>query len=323
MIITCPRCSTKYSVDAAVIRPAGRSVRCSNCSYIWLQSGPPARTPPDRAAAAAGPLATDAGAGSGHDAADATGPFDRPVPSAGDAALDAGRDTAEHGDVADDDRPMPWRDTAGDRFDRDQERQRAEDLIGAAEPIDDGDAQGIDEPDDAAPEPIPSVLSSPPAGRGVATGYGSRTPGRLLLIAGSVLAALVVVAGLLVLARGPIAAALPFTAGLYEALGLEVDTLGAGLHIVDVASRREASETGETLVVTGVVANVEDEERSVPSIRVMLLDTDDDPLQTEIVTPARRILSPGDRLDFAARLANPSPQARRIMVTFAPREDDG
>ncbi|MBK8908370.1 MAG: DUF3426 domain-containing protein [Rhodospirillales bacterium] len=144
-----------------------------------------------------------------------------------------------------------------------------------------------------------------------------------MLIAASILAALVVVAGLLVFARGPIVATLPFSAGIFSALGLGVETLGAGLQIVDVASEREATETGETLVVTGVVANVEDVDRSVPLIRVVLLDTDDEPLQTLIVTPARRVLSAGERLDFAARLDNPSPQARRIMVTFAPREDAG
>lgn len=323
MIITCPRCSTKYSVDAAVIGPAGRSVRCSNCSYTWLQSGPPARTPRNRADAAAGPSADDAGVRTAGDTAldttDATRPLERPAAPADDASLEERRWAAEHGDAAaDDDAP------ADGRFDRDQEQKRAEDLIGPAEPVDEGDGRGAEEPDDAAPEPIPSVLASPPSSPGFSTaGYGSRRPSRPVFIAALALAALVVVVGLLILARGPIVAALPSTAGIYGALGFDVDTLGAGLHIVDVASEREATETGETLVVTGVVANVEDEERSVPLIRVVLLDSDDDALQSLIVTPARRILSAGARLDFAARLDNPSPQARRIMVTFAPREDAG
>ncbi len=38
MILTCPNCSTQYSVDAASLAPAGRKVRCRKCSFIWEQS---------------------------------------------------------------------------------------------------------------------------------------------------------------------------------------------------------------------------------------------------------------------------------------------
>ena len=38
MIITCPECATRYSVQDGAIGPAGRTVRCSNCKASWFAS---------------------------------------------------------------------------------------------------------------------------------------------------------------------------------------------------------------------------------------------------------------------------------------------
>jgi predicted Zn finger-like uncharacterized protein len=39
MIITCPSCETRYSVDGARFPAEGRSVRCSKCGNSWHQMG--------------------------------------------------------------------------------------------------------------------------------------------------------------------------------------------------------------------------------------------------------------------------------------------
>lgn len=40
MILTCPSCSTRYTVDAAKFPAAGRTVRCAKCGNSWHQPGP-------------------------------------------------------------------------------------------------------------------------------------------------------------------------------------------------------------------------------------------------------------------------------------------
>jgi predicted Zn finger-like uncharacterized protein len=39
MILTCPSCGTRYSVDAAKFPPTGRNVRCAKCGHSWHQAG--------------------------------------------------------------------------------------------------------------------------------------------------------------------------------------------------------------------------------------------------------------------------------------------
>ncbi len=39
MILTCPSCATRYSVDGAKFPAGGRTVRCSNCGQSWQQMG--------------------------------------------------------------------------------------------------------------------------------------------------------------------------------------------------------------------------------------------------------------------------------------------
>ena len=59
MIVSCPACATRFSLDAALLGDAGRNVRCAKCAHKWKQLPPklenPDGTPADLAAAAAAP----------------------------------------------------------------------------------------------------------------------------------------------------------------------------------------------------------------------------------------------------------------------------
>ena len=54
MIVSCPACATRFSLDAALLGDAGRNVRCAKCSHKWKQLPPklenPDGTPADIAA---------------------------------------------------------------------------------------------------------------------------------------------------------------------------------------------------------------------------------------------------------------------------------
>lgn len=45
MILTCPSCDTRYTVDGAKFPAAGRTVRCAKCSHSWHQPGEGEVTP--------------------------------------------------------------------------------------------------------------------------------------------------------------------------------------------------------------------------------------------------------------------------------------
>ncbi|HSZ50560.1 MAG TPA: MJ0042-type zinc finger domain-containing protein [Caulobacteraceae bacterium] len=50
MILTCPRCATRYLVEDAEVRPEGRKVRCSSCGEEWrafIEGAESAVAPPE------------------------------------------------------------------------------------------------------------------------------------------------------------------------------------------------------------------------------------------------------------------------------------
>ncbi len=40
MIISCPQCDARYEVDAQVLSPEGRRVRCAKCGHLWTERPP-------------------------------------------------------------------------------------------------------------------------------------------------------------------------------------------------------------------------------------------------------------------------------------------
>ena len=98
MILTCPACSTRYSMDPLSLGPEGRRVRCAKCKHVWHQAPPedmprrvdlPAAEPAPAAAVAAAPGASataTAGLGAAAEERAAIPPRPRPAPRKGMSA---------------------------------------------------------------------------------------------------------------------------------------------------------------------------------------------------------------------------------------------
>jgi len=98
MILTCPACSTRYSMDPLSLGPEGRRVRCAKCKHVWHQAPPedmprrvdlPAAEPAPAAAVAAAPggsATATAGLGAAAEERAAIPPRPRPAPRKGMSA---------------------------------------------------------------------------------------------------------------------------------------------------------------------------------------------------------------------------------------------
>ena len=56
MILTCPSCDTRYSVDGSKFPAAGRTVRCAKCGHSWHQPGEAGEPAPELPAALSEPV---------------------------------------------------------------------------------------------------------------------------------------------------------------------------------------------------------------------------------------------------------------------------
>ncbi|MDZ3837471.1 MAG: FxLYD domain-containing protein [Rhodospirillales bacterium] len=143
-----------------------------------------------------------------------------------------------------------------------------------------------------------------------------------VLAAGAVAAALLLSVGLLAATRGLVIAAFPGAVGFYGALGLApVDGFAEGLEIRGVSSTRSWSDGEQILTVAGDLANVAEQPRNLPMVRVVLVDGSDAEVQEVVVLPPGETLPVGETIRFEARISNPADTAERIKVSLAPRPE--
>jgi predicted Zn finger-like uncharacterized protein len=155
----------------------------------------------------------------------------------------------------------------------------------------------------------------PPEGRTpVAPAAAPRRRSRSLL--GWLAAALVVLlAASAVIGRNEIATGLPATAAIYHALGLPVAP-ELGLQFEGVKSTRLEEGGISVLVVEGAIVNTAGSERTVPPIRITLLDGGGRELQEELFRAKEQNLEAGSKTSFSGRVVNPAERARNYRVTF-------
>jgi predicted Zn finger-like uncharacterized protein len=166
-----------------------------------------------------------------------------------------------------------------------------------------------------APKALEIKAPSPTAaGRSAAKATAARRSS-FRIVAWLACALVILVVASAAIGRNEIAAYFPASASIYRSLGLPV-TVRLGLEFEEVTSERLVEGGLSVLVVEGEIVNQSEQTRSVPPIRVTLLDGGGRQLQHEILNSKDLSLDAGGKTTFSGRLVNPPSQARNFSITF-------
>lgn len=195
--------------------------------------------------------------------------------------------------------------------------------------VDDGGADiepDVMDPDELEdlpdPDPIPQVFTASESGDDGEVDSASGGKRKLMIILLVVVLFFGALFGALIGLKSTIIGMFPAARGVYDMIGLSGDPF-AGLAIQKVKSERGNEQGQEVLVVRGVVANVSDDPRTVPLVKVMLFDAEGNVIQEALAAPFKNQLEAKARVNFTARLVAPSPLARRVEVTFTLADEQG
>ena len=120
--------------------------------------------------------------------------------------------------------------------------------------------------------------------------------------------------GSVVVLRQQVVDIAPASAGVFTALGLEVDTLG--LVIEDVTSKAVMQTGRPVLAITGAIRNRYDAAAEAPPIRISLIDADHRTVASLLAEPLNAKVPAGARRYFSLSLPNPPAGAHELEIAF-------
>jgi hypothetical protein len=262
-------------------------VKCAKCSHKWFQK-PPSATPQGAAPKPPPPPAVDFGLD------ESSFP---PPPTAAEPEMDP--TVPPITDFGPD--PLSLPDTAPGL------------AAAAAHAFSPAGGSDLDLDDDAPPIPPkpskPAKVETPKKKRG--------TIGLWLLL---VLFLLVVAGGLGYWRQDTLVAYWPPLENYLIQAHLRHEKLGAGLEMRN-AGVPERSIAGDVniLIVRGIIANISDRPRDIPTLKLALFDKDDKLVQEKLAAPPIPSLMPGATSSFKIILERPDPEALSIKVQFDER----
>lgn len=280
VVIACPHCGTRYQVPPETLGPTGRKVSCAHCGKAWLAEAKLLPLHEDRLFT---PLEEEA--------------LDREFKAMENRTGGAEIPASLRG-VMPDGAPPP-----------EVVRSIAE-IKAAIAP----------KPVAPPPPPAPSAAERAATGklekrqRAVAHGLPAARLFRMIRIA-AVLLLLAVVAGGLLL-RTEIVKLAPAMAGVYSAIGLNVNVVG--LEFSEVSTLMSRRGENEVISVTATIRGVEARRVVVPPVVVSLLDAKGASLYQWSVMPPAPDVEPGEAVAFSAELASPPKGATQLRLGFAP-----
>ena len=326
MIITCQNCQTHYSVNLNALS-GGRNVQCGNCGNSWYQN--PVQTPEAMAPqpvyaeqmAPAQPVQPAPAPPPPPEPETVPEPVPEPEPEPAPEPKVAEEGQAEA--------PEQGAESVGeeDALSLDQlDKMFGEDIEpdaffgGDDAGNDEGKSEPIDPDQLPEPDPIPKVSSVHDEDT---DGDADAKKGSGKIIGITTAVALIALGSSAFFGRGFIIDLWPQASDYFAMVGLGGDELGAGLDIRNVKSSREVENGIDVLVIRGTVANIAEEDRMVPMIRVSLYDGEGVEVQQVIAAPLKSRIPPGAKIGFKAKLSEISALAGRLEVTFAEEKKPG
>ena len=286
MLISCPNCGTQFSVPDTALGAKGRTLKCAKCAHKWFQ-------------APLEPEVEDFGLDEDS--------FPPPPPRPAAAKVAAAKPAPEP-EAEDEASSLDW------------------DLPTSSGATED---PGFDLDLDDAPPPLPAMsgakgLALDPEDLGPVSTDGTKPAKKPRGKAGT--AGLWLLLALLVLAsagggayyfQDKVVEFWPPADKLLLDAGLRHEKPGAGLELRNAGTpeRMIFNET-DVLIVRGVIANISDRTRPVPSMKLMLLDKDHKVVQEKIDQPPVTSLDTGGTASFKIQLQRPDPSAVEVNVIF-------
>lgn len=290
MNLTCPSCDTTFRVDAKRLGPRGRSVRCGACGKSWFQE--PAAEAAEAISEAPAPQAPES----------APEPVPEPAPEpAAEAAPEPAPEAARE--------PAPETEAPAE--------------MEAAAPVEDAPPAPAAEAEAPTAPPL-AEAPAPAARRERPRRTGGRKPTRAHRAGPSPVAlgwvlfllAVAVLGGGFYFGQRQIVAQVPAMARLYDLVGLGAAPSAAlGLELRDVKSVRRLVDGARVVVIEGLVANVADSERAVPTLRARLIGSDGANISEWTFDTEQKRLPPGGTTRFETTAKNP-PREGRLSIEF-------
>jgi predicted Zn finger-like uncharacterized protein len=277
MLISCPNCATNFSVPDKALAPKGRTLKCAKCGHKWFQ----AATRPEG----------DFGLDESSFPPPPT-PEPRPMFAAPEPDLDE---------------PPPARPPSAGRVSQDLDFDLDEPPIPDFGPRPKPDAPQPEFDLDAEPAPIPEVFTHQASAR---KGTGALWFLLVLLLLGAA-------GGAAYYFQDKLIDLWPPAHELLSQAGLRRERPGAGLELRNAGTpERFVQNDMEVLIVRGIIANVSDRERPVPTMKLVLLDRDKAVVQEKTAQPPVTALDPGGTAGFRIILERPDANAVEVNVLF-------
>ncbi|KIL97922.1 hypothetical protein CCC_00983 [Paramagnetospirillum magnetotacticum MS-1] len=291
MLITCPACGTNFSIPDSALGATGRKLKCAKCAHKWFQApllpeddddtdldlAGPSFAPP-------GPEIPDFSKVSGFNPVRDDSVFDAPRPAARAPAP-----TAADDDFDLDAPPVP---TFANRMPPEEGMERPSE---------------IDLMDDE-PQPVPDLFST-------ASHEGKKGTGVLWVLL--VLLILGGLGGAGYYFQDQLVEAVPEAGELLGQAGLRREKPGAGLELRKAGTpERFVHNDTDVLVVRGIIANITDRTRPVPTMKLVLMDRNKQAVQEKLSQAPVAELAPNGTASFKIMLERPDPNAVEVVVVF-------